>query len=157
MENQLKGDFTRRLSQCNASGMIVIIYDIFFAYLDDAKKGLEQNNRDDFKAGIRGAQNTLDELTGALDFKYEISTSLYSLYHYCKEILSKAMYEYKADRVLEAEKIMRKLYASFSEVAKQDTSEPIMSNTQQVYAGMTYGKYDLNENFADNNNRGFLV
>lgn len=157
MENQLKGDFTRRLSQCNAGGMIVIIYDIFFAYLEDAKKGIELDCRDDFKAGLRGAQSTLDELIYALDFKYELSVTLYSLYHYCKEILSKAMYEYKLDKVYEVEKIMTKLYESFKEVAKQDTSEPIMTNTQQVYAGMTYGKYELNENFADNNSRGFLV
>ena len=32
MENELKKDFTRRLSQCNSGEMIVIIYDIFFAY-----------------------------------------------------------------------------------------------------------------------------
>lgn len=157
MDNQPKGDFTRRLSQCNAGGMIVIIYDIFFAYVDDAKKAKEQDVREDFKAGIRGATNTLDELIYALDFKYELSSTLYSLYHYCKEILAKAMYEYRNDRVLEAEKIMGKLYESFKEVSKLDNSEPIMSNTQQVYAGMTYGKHDLNENYIENNSRGFLA
>ena len=38
MNNELKQDFTRRLSQCNSGEMIVIIYDILFAYLDDEKK-----------------------------------------------------------------------------------------------------------------------
>ena len=44
------------------------------------------------------------------------------------------------------------------EVAKQDTSEPLMHNTQQVYAGMTYGKEQLNENFQESDtSRGFFA
>ena len=58
----------------------------------------------------------------------------------------------------EAEKIMRRLYHSFAEAAKSDTSAPIMSNTQQIYAGMTYGRNQLNENDMNyDNQRGFLV
>ena len=56
------------------------------------------------------------------------------------EQLAKTLYENRLDRFEEAESIMRKLYSSFVKVAELDTSEPIMSNTQQVYAGMTYGK-----------------
>ena len=36
MDNELKQDFTRRLSQCNKGEMIVIIYDIYFAYTKEA-------------------------------------------------------------------------------------------------------------------------
>ena len=35
MENSLKQEFTRRLSQCNNGEMIVIMYDIVFAYMDE--------------------------------------------------------------------------------------------------------------------------
>ena len=53
---------------------------------------------------------------------------------------------------------MRRLYGAFVEAAKQDQSEPVMKNTQQVYAGMTYARCALNEDFVDNGNqRGFLV
>ena len=58
---------------------------------------------------------------------------------------------------MEAEKILRRLYGSFVEVARQDTSEPLMRNTQQVYAGMTYGRASLNENYIDDDQRGFFV
>ena len=30
-------DFTRRISQANRSGLVVVMYDIFFTYLDDAR------------------------------------------------------------------------------------------------------------------------
>ena len=38
MDNELKQDLTRRLSQCNRGGLILVMYDIYFAYSDDAKK-----------------------------------------------------------------------------------------------------------------------
>lgn len=157
MNSELKQDFTRRLSQCNQGGMIVIVYDIFFAYMDDAKNAWEKNDRESLKTGIRNAQRTLDELMQALDMSYEIARTLYPLYAYCKEQLAKTLYENRLDRFEEAESIMRKLYSSFVKVAELDTSEPIMSNTQQVYAGMTYGKGSLNENLVNDNNRGFFV
>ena len=55
------------------------------------------------------------------------------------------MYENRLDGVQEAEHIMHRLYTSFVEVAKQDKSAPLMKNTQQVYAGMTYARGAVNE------------
>ena len=105
MENELKKDFTRRLSQCNSGEMIVIIY-----------------------------------------------------YMFCKNELSRAMYENRLDGVQEAEHIMHRLYTSFVEVAKQDKSAPLMKNTQQVYAGMTYARGAVNEDYMDvDSHRGFFV
>ena len=158
MNNELKQDFTRRLSQCNSGEMIVIIYDILFAYLDDAKKAHENEQYEGQKDAIRKSQRVLDELMGSLDFSYEISHNLRALYQFCKYELSRAMYENRMDGLDETEKIMRRLYGAFVEAAKQDQSEPVMKNTQQVYAGMTYARCALNEDFVDNGNqRGFLV
>lgn len=157
MKNEQKQEFTRRLSQCNKGGMIVIMYDIFFAYTDEAKEAIESGNREGFKIAIRNASRTIDELINSLDFHYEISKQLYPIYLFCKNHLSKSLYEYKTDKITEAQGLMTSLYESFVQVADQDKSEPLMSNTQQVYAGMTYGKNQLNENYTNDNHRGFLV
>lgn len=157
MDNQLKQDFTRRLSQCNQGGMIIIVYDIFFAYIEDVKRAAGEQDREAFKISIRKAQNTLDELMRSLDFKYDIAKTLCPIYLYCKNNLAKAIYENKLDKILEAEQLMKRLYSSFEVAAEQDKSMPVMSNTQQVYAGMTYGKFDLNESYMDNSQRGFFV
>lgn len=67
------------------------------------------------------------------------------------------MYENRLDGVQEAEHIMHRLYTSFVEVAKQDKSAPLMKNTQQVYAGMTYARGAVNEDYMDvDSHRGFL-
>ena len=113
MENELKKDFTRRLSQCNSGEMIVIIYDIFFAYVDDIRQAHCKGDHDGQKDAIRNAQSVLDELIGSLNFSYPISHNLYKLYMFCKNELSRAMYENRLDGVQEAEHIMHRLYTSF--------------------------------------------
>ena len=157
MENSLKQEFTRRLSQCNSGEMIVIMYDIVFAYMDEAKEAHEKNSYEEYKNAVRKSQSAIDTLIGALNFKYEIAKELHKLYIYSKNCLAKAIYQNRTEGIEEAEKILKRLYASFCEVAKSDTSGPLMRNTQQVYAGMTYGRTTLNENCYEDSHRGFFV
>ena len=157
MDNSLKQEFTRRLSQCNRGEMIVIMYDIAFAYMEEAKQAHGNNQYEEYKKPIKQAQATIDTLIQALDFKYEISKELHKLYVYSKNSLAKAIYQNRLDGILEAEKVLKRLYTSFCEAAKTDTSGPIMRNTQQVYAGMTYGKNSLNESCYSDYNRGFFA
>ena len=52
----------------------------------------------------------------------------------------------------------KKLYTAFEQTMSQDTSAPLMSNTQHVYAGYTYGKNDLVETCQDfDASRGFFA
>lgn len=157
MERSLKQEFTRRLSQCNKGGLIIITYDILFAYLEEAKSAYEQKDNDAYKTAIRKAQASIDTLNQSLNYQYELSRNLHQLYVYTKNTLAKAIYQNRLDGIEEVEKILKSLYASFLEAVKTDTSGPLMSNTQQVYAGMTYGKTRLSENFIDDDHRGFFV
>ena len=157
MENSLKQEFARRLTQCNNGELIVIMYDIVFAYMEEAKAAHAVNSYEDYKAAVKNSQGAIDTLIGALDFKYEIAKDLHKLYVYAKNCLAKAIYQNRTDGIDEAEKILKRLYASFCEVAKADTSGPLMRNTQQVYAGMTYGRTTLNENYYEDSHRGFFV
>ena len=157
MENSLKQEFTRRLSQCNNGEMIVIMYDIVFAYMDEAKDAYAVNSYEDYKAAVRKSQGAIDTLIGALNFKYDIAKDLHKLYVYAKNCLAKAIYQNRTDGLEEAEKILKRLYVAFCEAAKTDTSGPLMRNTQQVYAGMTYGRTNLNENYFEDSHRGFFV
>ena len=150
-------DFNRRLSQCNRGELVVITYDIFFAYVEDAREAFASKDHDAFKTAIHKAQAALGRLIATLDFQYEIAGSLYALYQFSNRELSRALYENRPDGLEEAEKILKRLYKSFCEAAKLDTSGPLMRNTQQVYAGMTYGRTTLNENYFEDNHRGFFV
>ena len=157
MKDSKKLEFQRRLSQCNRGEMIVIMYDILFAYEEDAYGAHERADYDNYKDAVRKAQNTLDTLIGALDFSYEISKDFYRLYITEKKHLERAVYENRTAGLEDASRILKPLYESFVQVAKADTSGPLMRNTQQVYAGMTYGKTSLNEMYSSESNRGFLA
>lgn len=156
MNNERRKDFTRRLSQCNSGEMIVIIYDILFVYLDDAKAAYEEGDREAMKTALRKAQSVLDRLTGSLNFAYDVSRQLYAIYMFCKSEIARTMYQNSMDGCDEARKLLKRLYSSFVEAARQDESRPLMANTQQVYAGMTYGRTALNESYIDMSyQRGF--
>lgn len=52
--------------------MIVIIYDIVFAYIEDAKQSYAAGDHEGFKNALRKAQRAVDELIHALNFQYEV-------------------------------------------------------------------------------------
>lgn len=158
MTDERKKEFTRRLTQCNASEMIVIQYDIFFAYLDDALETFELGG-EPFKEAIRHADAVLKNLQDSLNFKYDLAKELYPLYNYSRRQLALAQATHKKKPISNARNVMNKLYDAFSQIAKEDTSEPIMKNTETVYAGYTYGKNCLNEAAFDKmqSSRGFLA
>ena len=151
-------EFTRRISQSNGSGLTVITYEILFAYMNDAREAYEKNEKEKFKQSIRMGQKSIQELIDTLNFSYDLAKELYQLYVFCKEQLAVAMYKYSTEEIDVAERLMRKMYVSFEKVAKSDNSAPIMQNTQQVYAGYTYGKSDVVENYQGlDKSRGFLA
>lgn len=157
MKQEQMKDFTRRISQCNRGGMIVVIYDIIFAYINDAEESYRTDDYEGFRENLRKAQRGVDVLMQALNFQYEISGNLYSLYVFAKEAMAKAIVKKALEHLEEAKMVLKELYEAFVEAAKQDHSMPLMQNTQQVYAGITYGKTDLTETFQDETSRGFFV
>ena len=159
MTDEKKKEFTRRLAQCNKSQMIVIEYDIFYAYLEDAQNAFEMGG-EPYKTAIRKADEVLKRLQQALDFKYEIASQLYPLYNYSRRQLAIAMATHKKKPLQNVKNVMDKLYDAFSKIASEDDTPPMMQNTQSVVAGYTYGKNALSEasvNADMSRSRGFLA
>lgn len=62
----------------------------------------------------------------------------------------------KEEFVLHVEAVITRLRDAYREVAAQDESTPVMENSQEIYAGLTYGRDSLTENMAyESTNRGF--
>lgn len=151
-------DFTRRISQSNRGGLVVVIYDIIFAYMDEAQECFDTGDYEGFRDALRKAQRGVSELAGALNFRYDISKELYPLYVFAKEEMAKAIVKKSADALGGVREVLANLRDAFVKAAAQDRSKPLMSNAQQVYAGFTYGKNDLNETYQDlEATRGFFA
>lgn len=157
MQKQQIQEFTSKITLSNRTGLTVVTYEILFAYLAEAKSALKEERFEDYKQAIRQAQKCISELMVTLNFAYDLAAELYRIYAYSKELLAKAMYKRSEAEIAECENLLKMLHASFVEVAKTDTSGPLMQNTEQVYAGYTYGRSDVNSSSDANPSRGFFV
>lgn len=147
--------YTRRITSANKSEIIVIMYDIIEENLTLAKEALDKGDRPAFRNEIKQAVSFVKELLVSLDMSYEVSKNLASLYIYVSRCLNFALVSGKKEEIEAAGKVLRKLGESFREVAKTDRSEPVMGNTQQIYAGITYGKgLSLDETLVTPNSEG---
>ena len=157
MDQETKRIYTRRITQSNPSEIIAILYEIFFTYLEDGEKAIDSRDYNTAREELRHASMVLQHLKGALNFKYELSSQLYSLYDFCQRSIEKSNYTGNATGIQEAKRIMKPLQDAFQETAKKDQSQSVMQHTQQVVAGMTYGRGTLNETTIYEQNRGFLA
>lgn len=158
MTQEKKQEFTRRLSNCNRGQMIVIMYDILFAYLEDGIQAKEANDYELFKRAVINARQVVGKLMEDLDFSYQISGELYAEYRFVDQLLAMAVCKNDTHNFKDAQRVLKNLYDAFKEAAQQDTSEPLMQHTQQVVAGMTYQKGSLTEILqGSESSRGFLA
>lgn len=157
MTNETKQKYTRRIADANATGIIVIVYELAEIYLEDAIEAHREGRMDVFAENTDKAAKCVNDLLEALDLQYDISSKLMDIYMFVNRELALATVKYDCDMVKRIQAMITKLKLSFEELAKQDTSTSVMGNAQEVYAGLTYGKGTLNESVDIQSNRGFTV
>lgn len=157
MDNAMTQTYAARVSQANRSELIVIIYNIILEDLKNGIKAYEDGDIKKFDKELKHSQKFMNELICSLNFNYTISYDLLQLYLYTNKRIITAVIKKKPDTLESAIKVMESLLIGFNGVAKEDSSMPLMQNTQQIYAGLTYGKGILNETYIDpkQNSRGF--
>lgn len=157
MNSEDKQVYTARITQASRSELVVIMYEIMLEDIDSAKRAQEEADDETFDRKLKHAQKVLNELMGTLDFRHIISLDLMQLYLYSSKRIITAIMKKSVDTLESVEKVIGSLLVGFEGVSKEDQSGPVMQNTQQLYAGLTYGRGTLNETFIDPNeiNRGF--
>ena len=158
MTTELKQEYTLRITQANKTQLITILYEMVLLYIDDAENALDADNKIEFKSAVRKIRGCIDELTASLNFDYELAQNFSQLYLYVNRELVKASSHYDKENLEHIRFVIGKLHEAYEQIENQDTSGPVMGNTQTVYAGLTYGRNTLTENLADPAaNRGFRV
>ena len=155
-DNTIK-EYTRRISSGNRSEIIVCVFDIGEIYMNEACECFENGDEDDFRTGILKASKCINDLLESINYEYELAFPLMRIYMFMNKELSVASATNDVETVRKINALFVKMKESFLEVAKQDTSAPVMQNTQPVFAGLTYGRNSLNESLAGDQNRGFKV
>lgn len=157
MTKELKQTFTRKITQANRTQLVVIVYEMLLVYLEDAKNAFEQNQKSVFVENIKMARECIGQMRTSLNFEYELSRNLFSIYCFADKELANDMYRYKTDHLDVIQTIFTKLHDAYYQISSQDQSAPLMDNIQSVYAGLTYSRGILNESLVESNyaTRGF--
>ncbi|RDU25069.1 flagellar export chaperone FliS [Anaerosacchariphilus polymeriproducens] len=158
MKKEKIQEYTLRISQSNRTQLVVVIYDILLTYLSEAEDADAKEDKNEFRYAVRKAQPFVTELMSALNFQYEISYELMRLYLYVNRSLALSLIKNDSSELKGPKIVIKNLRKAFEEISRKDSSQPLMKNTQQIYAGLTYGKGCLKEfSNMQGENRGFLA
>ena len=156
MTDELKKEFTRKITQANSTELVVILYDMILVYIKEAGEFWEEKNKEGYLRSLQKIRNCIGELMESLNLEYEMARNMYSLYVFFLKEIVKAETKQEGYAFLEGIKPMiESLRNAYSQVASDNKSGPLMQNTQTVYAGLTYGRKDINVNLGQLSNRGF--
>ncbi|WFR57547.1 flagellar protein FliS [Anaerocolumna sp. AGMB13025] len=149
--------FAARVTQASRTELVVIMYEVILTDIDCAKTCYNKEDTVKFEQELKHAQRFLNELMATLNYRYELSYQLMSLYIFINKSLVTAVFQKNADILEEAEAVLKVLLEGFKGTVKEDLSGPVMQNTQQLYAGLTYGRGVLNETYlnANEQSRGY--
>ncbi|MDD3173749.1 MAG: flagellar protein FliS [Herbinix sp.] len=159
MKRETVQAFATRVTQASKSELIVILYEMILTEIAEAKEAYEMGDLAVFDRELKKAQKYVNELIVPLDYHYNISYDLISLYLYVNKRIITAIIKRNPVSLDSAVSVLNKLLIGFQGVSREDKSGPMMRNTQQLYAGLTYGKGTLNETYIDpsNRSRGFIA
>lgn len=148
-----KQSYVARIATASPLKLVLINFEIILDYLKDSKDCLEDEKL--FNFNIIKARQFLTELRCSLDMQYEISYDLLSLYNYIDKKMSDFLFRKDIKDYEEATELLKTIMSGFEQIQENDES-PIMTNTDSIYAGLTYGKGGKLEEFVDiRNNKGF--
>lgn len=154
MENQ-----TARIANATPVQLVEITYELILEAIQQAKEALQKKDEIIFQKQIEKAQKFLMNLMESLDMSYELSYDIMSLYLYVNKLLIQSHIQKNQEPLEQSEKILINLEVAWKEVVKKqaESQSPVLENTQQIYAGLTYGKGTLKEAIIDPNDkkRGF--
>ena len=158
MTAEQKKEFTRKITQANSAQLIVILYDIALVYVNDAISFMEKGDMANAKIQADFAKKSIEEMIHNLHFEYELATVLHQIYLSMKKSLRDGILDNNKELLTGVHNNLGKLRDAYNSIVTADESAPVMSHTQSVVAGLTYGRNSLNENLTDaGSDRGFRV
>ena len=153
MTEELKKEYTRKITHANRSQITVLTFEMALDYIKDAENAAAG---EEFDISVKRSKKCVEQLLLALDYKYGLSYTLMRIYNYVLQLYMKALSRRDPAELTEIKKILTGLHSSFEEASRTDNSAPLMSNAEEVYSGLTYGKNGVNTSVSDYN-RGFRV
>ncbi len=137
--------YTRRVSQANVSALAVVVYDMTIDYLEEGIQSYKEDSMEAFETSMRQAQAALQQLMGMSKAETQTGLDVMQLYFFIDRQILMTIVKRKPENIEACIGYLKRLRESFQVLSEQDKDAPLMERSQQVYAGLTYGKGYLNE------------
>lgn len=156
MTKEMISEYTLRISEANRTQMVEILYELLLEYISEAESDFENKAYDAFSADLEHAVAVVRELSASINTESKLSGTFFSLYIFISKELTLSGVKRNIDTLKRIRPMIEKLRDAYSELAKRDGSVSLMSNSEKVYAGLTYGKESLIVHI-NGQNRGITV
>lgn len=152
MDKEKRQEYSARVVQANRTELLVIVYEILQEELKQALIEYEKQDMEAFDIALKNAQKFLNELMGTLDYQYELSFRLLSIYKYINKVIIRDRLRGQDAELEGCIGIIGRIHDAYAQISSEDKEGPVMKNVQQVYAGLTYGRHALSEVSVDESN-----
>lgn len=150
-----KQDYIARLSNATPLQLVIITYDIMLEHIDSAL--INVSDYSNLSDDITKTQKLLSTLITSLNLEIDISKELLNLYMYINKLLLSCTVKINLKNkeeelkviLIQVKQILTSLLHSWKSI--DDTDEPVMANSQQIFAGFTYEKNGKLTEFIDEN------
>lgn len=158
MIKEEKTNWSARIVNATPAQLVLIIYELIFEAIDTAVIELESKNITAYEITMERIRKLLGELTHDLNLNTSLEYDFLSLYLFVNKLFIKSYFKRNIEPLQQAKEILNRLYIGLKEVEVQiPKEEKVVSNAQQIYAGLTYGRGSLNESVTQDKNRGFTA
>lgn len=145
MNQNVSKIYAARVVQASPTELVAITYELIIEEIEKAECEYKEENKEKLVYYLKRAQRFLAHMMESLDYQYDISFDLLRLYLYINKRIINSICKLDPKELKNTKSILEKLKKGFKEISHQDKSSSVMENTQQIYAGLTYGKETLNE------------
>jgi flagellar protein FliS len=152
-------DFTLKISQANQSGLILILTDMCRIYMDDCVLCFNDGDTQGFKRNLELSLKGVNELIACFNPANKQAREVISLLRYIYGRLASSQVKRRPVDMEQCVSILGRLRVGFEKLHELDDEGPVMRNTHQVYAGLTYSRGTLNEEVQSlsGERRGFFA
>lgn len=149
-------EFTLKITQENHSGLILVLCDMEKVYIQDAI-ACYPGDRDGYMKNMEMAKRCMNELISCFNRRDGLAARVISILRFIYGKLVNSAVKGQPDDLDRCLEMIDNLRVGFVRLHELDTEGPVMKNTHQVYAGLTYGRGSLNESVqgVDYSSRGF--
>lgn len=144
-------DYKLRIINASALELTIITFELLIKNMENAIINFEDNS--EFEFDLKKSKKFLRELILALNMKEKISHELFDLYNYVNKILILQSFNKNKEELTSAIEIITNIKEGFDGI-KDLSGTPLMENTDNVYAGLTYKNGQLSE-YVNPTNKGF--